>query len=511
MTLPSLRYIVHLNAPGWNVIGGGEPALPGVAIGHNERIAWAFTIVGTDQSDIYVEEIDPQDASRYRVGDAWQPIEVRKQSLAVQGRAEPLEIELRRTRHGPILHEDAVQHRAYALRWVGSEPGTAGYLASLAVDRAQNWQEFRAAAVRWKLPAENLVYADVDGNIGWIAAALTPKRESSDGLLPVPGAASAHEWQRFLDLDELPQEFNPTEHFLITANQNILPPGYLYDVSFEWAPDFRYEQLQSRLEGKSALDLKDFQNMQHDNTSLPGRSLAQLIRGVKFSESALREKAELLGQWDGQMDADSAAAAIFAVWWDELLGEFFRTQVPKELLAAVKSGSGPTVMLAALQKPDKTWFGAHPVQSREKLLRETFTRAVARLEELLSTDADSWTWGRLHRLVLHHPLSKLGPAFAQAFDPRSVPAAGDGYTPNQSRYNQHFEHEHGASYRQLFDLADWDRGLATQTPGQSGQPGSPHYADLLPLWERGEYFPLAFSRAKVEEVASHRLLLVPGR
>jgi penicillin amidase len=133
------------------------------------------------------------------------------------------------------------------------------------------------------------------------------------------------------------------------------------------------------------------------------------------------------------------------------------------------------------------------------------------LERLLSSDSSRWSWGRLHRLALRHPLSKLGPTFAEAFDPPSVPAAGDGYSPNQSRYTEHFEHEHGASYRQLFDLADWDRALATQTPGQSGQPGSPHYADLLPLWERGEYFPLAFSRARVEELARHRLLLVPGR
>ena len=338
MTLPSLRDITHLNAPGWNVIGGGEPALPGVAIGHNERIAWAFTIVGADQSDIYVEELDPQDSNRYRVGEEWQPIEVRKQSLKVHGRPEPLEIELRSTRHGPILYEDAAHHRAYALRRAGSEPGTAGYPASLSLDRAQNWQEFRAAAARWKLPGENLVYADVEGNIGWIAAALAPKCAASDGLLPVPGATRRHERECFLELDELPQEFNPPEHFLLTANQNILPPGYLYDISCEWSPGFRYEQLLSRLEGKSSLDLEDFRSMQHDNTSLPGRSLAKLIRGLKFGDSALAEKAELLRGWDGQMAKDSAAAAIFAVWWDELLDEFFRPHVPKDLLAAVKSG-----------------------------------------------------------------------------------------------------------------------------------------------------------------------------
>ena len=362
ITLPSLRYIVHLNAPGWNVIGGGEPALPGVAIGHNERIAWGTTLVNTDQSDIYVEETNPDAPDQYRVGDTWQKMEVIREKVSVLRQAEPVELELRFTRHGPVIHADRSRQRVFALKWSGSEPGTAGYLGSLSLNRAANHQQFLAAAGRWKLPSANLVYADVDGNIGWIAAALTPKREAGDGLLPVPGAGGQYEWNGFLSVDELPQDFNPAEHYLVTANANILPPGYLYPISYEWAVPFRTEQLREQLEAKSRFHLADFRRMQYDNTTLPGLKLAKLAQGLKFQEPQLQQAAATLAGWDGEMSADSAAATIYAFWWHDLIEEFFRRQLPadtgKELKKFVQSGRGPVVLLSALEKPEKSWFGA---------------------------------------------------------------------------------------------------------------------------------------------------------
>jgi penicillin amidase len=236
ITLPSLRYLVHLHAPGWNVIGSGEPALPGVALGHNQRVAWGFTIVGTDQADVYVEETNPADSAEYRAGDRWEKMKIIREKVAVRGEAQPLEVELRFTRHGPVIHQDARRHRAYALRWAGMEPGGAAYLGSLALDRARSGRELVAALSAWKAPSENVVYADVDGYIGWVAAALTPVRKGWDGLLPVPGARGAFEWQGFLPLGELPQAHNPPAHFIATANHNILPAGYPHALGYEWAP-----------------------------------------------------------------------------------------------------------------------------------------------------------------------------------------------------------------------------------------------------------------------------------
>jgi penicillin amidase len=510
IALPSLRYLVHLNAPGWNVIGSGEPGLPGVAIGHNEHVAWGFTIVGTDQTDLYVEETNPGDPTEYRVGDRWEKMKVVRETVAVRGEERLTELELRFTRHGPVIAEDAKRHRAYALKWTGSEAGGAAYLASLALDRAKNGREFVAALARWKVPSENMVYADVEGNIGWVAAALTPVRKGWDGLLPVPGAKGAYEWQGFLPLGKLPQIHNPATHYVATANHNILPAGYTAEIGYEWAPPYRFARIKERLEAKRKFTREDFQSMQHDATTLPGRTLARLVGIVDMQDQELRPYVELLAGWDGVLSAVSRAGALYGVWLQELLDGFYRPRVPAGLLDFTTARGGVPVMLAALEKPDVAWFGEKPTEGRDRLLRTTFRKAVDRLRKLLPGDEKEWSWGRLHTTTFRHPLASLGPAYAKAFDLGPVPRAGDAHTPNAASHNAKFEHTSGATYRHIFDLADWDRGIATSAPGQSGQPGSPHYGDLLPLWQKGDYFPLAFSRAKVEEVTRHRLRLTPS-
>jgi penicillin amidase len=509
IALPSLRYLVHLNAPGWNVIGSGEPGLPGVAIGHNERVAWGFTIVGTDQADLFVEETNPADATEYRVGDRWEKMKIVREKVTVRGEAQPVEVELRFTSHGPVVHEDAKRHCAYALKWAGSEPGGAAYLGSLALDRAKNGREFVAALKAWKVPSENMVYADVDGNIGWVAAALTPVRKGWDGLLPVPGAKGANEWQGFLPVEELPQSHNPAAHYVATANHNILPAGYQHEIAYEWAPGYRFARIKQRLEGKKRFRLEDFQSIQHDNMTLPGLALARLVKGVDMGDPALKPYVELLAAWDGDLSSGSRAGALYGVWLRELLDGFYRPHVPAGLLEFAGSRGGVPVMLAALEKPDNAWFGDRPEEGRDRLLRTTFRTAVGKLKELLPGDDKEWAWGRLHTTTFRHPLAPLGPEYAKAFDLGPVARPGDAHTPNAGTHNPRFEHTSGATYRHVLDLADWDKGLATSAPGQSGQPGSPHYGDLLPLWQKGEYFPLAFSRARVEQVTRHRLSLRP--
>jgi penicillin amidase len=199
---------------------------------------------------------------------------------------------------------------------------------------------------------------------------------------------------------------------------------------------------------------------------------------------------------------------LYAVWLQDLLDGFYRPHVPAKLLEFVSGRNGIEVMLAALEKPEKVWFGDDPSIKRDELLRTSFAAAVAKVKQLQG-EKKELTWGQLHQTAFHHPLERLGPAYAEAFNLGPVPRPGDGLTPNNASHDAHFHHMSGASYRHVFDLADWDRGVATSTPGQSGQPGSLHYGDLLPLWAEGEYFPLAFSRKKVEEVTKHRLLLKP--
>ncbi len=508
IALPSLRYLAHLHAPGWNVIGSGEPALPGIAIGHNERIAWGFTIVGTDQSDLYVEQTQPGDPRQYRVGDQWQPMQVLQEKLRVRGRTEPVDMELRFTRHGAVIYQDDARNIAIALKWVGSEPGGAAYLGSLSVARAQNRDEFLTALDAWKSPSENFVYADVDGNIGWVAAALTPVRKSWDGLLPVPGVEGRYEWNGFLATKDLPQSFNPAQGWLATANHNILPKDYPHAISYEWAAPHRFLRIEQRLKEKQKFTLEDCQSIQHDATSLPAKALIEVIRAATLPKD-LAPYRDLLVKWDGLLSKESQAGPLYAVWLQELTKAFFDDRLPKDSRTERGDLRNVSMLLSQLAEPDEKIWGSHATQQRDALILKTFTAAIERSEQLLGDDSAKWSWGKLHTVRFEHPLASLGNTYAAAFNLGPVARTGDVHTPNNTRHDENFRQVHGASYRQVFDLADWDRGMVTSVPGQSGQPGSPHYDDLLPLWAEGKYFPLTFSRKKVEEVTRHRLVLQP--
>ena len=221
--LPSLRYAVHLNGPGWNVIGSGEPALPGVAIGHNDRVGWGFTIVQYDLADLVIERTNPENQRQYLFQGEWLDMEIEREEVRIRGRSQPEQVELAFTRNGPVIWADPENDRVVALRWAGQEPGTAGYLGSLALGQVRDWEGFVEAMRAWKVPAENIVYADVDGNIGWVAAGLMPVREGWSGLLPVSGHSGRFSWGEFLDVEDLPQLFNPESGYIATANHNILP------------------------------------------------------------------------------------------------------------------------------------------------------------------------------------------------------------------------------------------------------------------------------------------------
>jgi penicillin amidase len=409
------------------------------------------------------------------------------------------------------MYEDKARHRAYALRWVGSEPGTAGYLASLTLNRVQNWNEFLKALERWKVPSENLVYADVDGNIGWVAAGMAPIRKGWSGLLPVPGAEGKYEWQGFLPVSELPQSFNPPKHFIATANHNILPPGYKQELGYEWADPIRFWRISEALSAaKGKFNVADFERLQHDEVSLPARELTAVLRETKGMKPELRPFVEMLTSWDCNLGKDSAAAALFEIWLTKLPPAIFRRQFSEDTWRAVAGRISPLKTIDALKNPSPQLFGAVDIRGgRDAVLLTSLEEAVKETRERFGDDPSKWRWGKLHIAPFTHPLSTDDERRA-LFNLPSVERGGDGNTVLATS-GPGFRQNHGASFREILDVSDWDRSMATNVPGQSGQPGSKHYGDLLQLWAEGKYFPLLYSEQKVEAMAKQRLTLEPAR
>jgi penicillin amidase len=497
---PSLRYLAHLVAPGWNVIGAVTPWFPGVAIGHNERIGWGLTIFRIDAQDLVVLETDPADPRRYASGEGFERMRVARESIRVRG-GEPVAVELRWSEHGPVVHEDPARNLAFALRWTGSEPGTAGYLAALALDRAQSWEEFRSALRRWKLPGENFVYADIDGNIGYQAAGLTPRRAPGSGLLP-QAAAHAGRFEGWLDLDDLPRVVNPENDMVITANHNVLPVDYAHVVGYEWVERWRLGRIAEVLSEERVFSLEDFTALQQDVKALPAAELVPMLLALDLArDSQARRARDLFVGWNQQLTRESAAAALFAVWQQQLERRAFERVCGGAALELDprQFSIAPRVLLGLLGPP-----GAE----REALVRRALDDALALLSERLGSDPAKWRWGDLHGATFHHPLA-TSDARRALLDRGPIPRPGYAHTVNNTRGGD-FRQDGGASFRMVLDLADWDRSVATSAPGQSGQPGSPHFDDLIEGWDQGRYFPLAFSRAKVEELAEARLVLEPA-
>ena len=314
LSAPSLRYWVHLVAPGWNVIGGGEPALPGVSVGHNESGAWGLTIFGTNSEDLYVYDTNPANPSEYKYAGGWEAMKVIRESIAVKGEA-PRAVELKYTRHGPVVFKDTHHHKAYAVRAAWRETGGAPYLASLRMDQSHNWQEFEEACSYSRIPAENMVWADREGNIGYQAVAIAPRRPNWSGLVPVPGDGR-YEWNGYLPIKDLPHVFNPEKGFYNTSNDYQIPSGWPHRdaLHYVWADPYRGQRVAEFLGSGRKFAVADMVQLQNSDLSLPARSLVPLLRGIEMPDAVTQQAASRLLDWDYVLDKDSVEAGIYEMW-----------------------------------------------------------------------------------------------------------------------------------------------------------------------------------------------------
>ncbi|RJL20164.1 penicillin acylase family protein [Bailinhaonella thermotolerans] len=497
---PALRYVAHLSAPGLDVIGAGEPALPGISMGHNGRAAFALTVFGADQEDLQVYRLHPDDSGRYLYRGRWVPFTTVREELPVAGEA-ARQVTLTFSRHGPVLKVDETRKLAYGLRTAWSEPGTAPYLVGLDAMTAKSFAEFAAKARRWAAPPENLVYADTSGAIGWVPGALVPRRPRHDGLLPVPGDGR-YEWAGFHDGAELPRVSDPESGFVASANEYNMPPGHPVRVGYEWEAAARRDRIADVLSGSARHTPAGMARLQRDQVDGYARRIVAVLRDIQAGDdpetaAALRH----LRGYDGTASADSPGAALFEPWLSGHLAPAFLSELVSPAVAARVPRADVRQVIDALERPDR-WFGAGGAEARDRLVRRTLRAAYLEVRGRLGDDPAAWRWGDLHHALFPHALGRhVGP----------FPRGGSASTVDASTYLRGaYRSLIGAPYRMVLDVGRWDESTFVSAPGQSGDPASPHYSDLAAAWRSGAQVPLLYSPAAVARNTESVITLVPA-
>lgn len=514
-SVPSLRYWVHLHAPGWNVVGAGEPSLPGVSIGHNDVAAWGLTIFETDNEDLYVYETNPTQPHQYKYQGKWENLTQRQDTIHVANAPDQI-VTLKYTRHGPVVYEDLKNKRLYAVRAGWREVGCAPYLASLRMNQARTWAEFRQACTHSRIPGENMVYADRNGHIGWQAVGISPIRKNWNGLLPVPGDGR-YEWAGYLPIEQLPHKTDPAEGYVVTANNNLTPTDFPHRnaIGWVWANPVRAHRIEEVLTAGRRLSLQDFAALQADYHSGTAQTLVGLLKSRWHSPRAtadtppnLQKATELLFGWNHQLAPESIAATIYTTWEESLETALYRQFVPKNIQPYFRSL--PTKRLVDWLVTPRPELGPDPIKARDELLVATLVSSLDTLTKRLGTDMTKWQYGqpKNKHITLTHALSEWVDNTQRArLNLGPLPRGGYGETVNNTGGN--LNQEHGASFRILIDTEDWDKTLGINSPGQSANPDDPHYRDLFELWAANGYFPVYFSKEKIQATADRTWQLLP--
>ncbi|MBC7264901.1 MAG: penicillin acylase family protein [Chloroflexi bacterium] len=512
---PSIWYEVHLVGGGLDVIGASFPGVPLVIIGHNQNIAWGVTNVGPDVQDLYIEKINPDNPNQYEYKGRWEDMQVIREEILVKGRSEPEILNVRVTRHGPIMSPVVgVEDQALALRWTALEGGML-FKSVMMLNYAGNWEEFRQALRYWAVPSQNFVYADRQGNIGYQTPGNIPIRAQGQGLVSVPGWTGEYEWTGYIPFEELPSVYNPPNHYIVTANNKVVPDYYPYFISAEWAAPWRAMRIESQIRGRSGLTIRDMRDIQADTYSIPGSIITPYILQLK-PEGWLEERAMAeLAKWDYRDEIDSIGASIFAATFYFLARNTFADELGLDPTASY-TGSGDMtsrVLVMLMEQPDSHWWDntATPaVEKRDDILHQSFAQALELLGRRYGDMPSEWRWGRLHTANFNHVVGSVKP-LNLLFNIEGVRARGSGFTPCAAGFdwNDPFEVRVLASYRQIIDLSNLNASVSAHTVGQSGQPLHAHWGDQVKLWQAVEHHPMLYDRAVIEQDREGLLVLTP--
>ena len=520
-SLPILWYLVRIDTPDVHLAGVTTPGVPLVVLGHNDRIAWSMTTTGGDVEDLFVETLDPDDPERYLTPEGPRPFRTRTEIIGVRG-AEPETLVVRETRHGPVISdvvEDAKKAAArgsvlaLAATWLDPENRIAE--AVFHIDKARNWDDFTAALKDFNAPEQNLLYADVDGHIGFYAAGDVPIRKAGDGRFPVEGASGAHDWNGKIPFAELPHGLDPPSGHFTNANNKVTPPSYPYAITRDgWDVPYRAERIEELLAGTPKATLDGFADMQADDLSLAARQLLPALLDVDPADEEARAALERMKHWDGVMDRARGEPLIFTAWLAELTRGLFQARLGESFRAFY--GERPE-LIGEIFSRHPAWCTPPGAAAQAGDCRAAsgaaFARALAWLKEHYGGDASLWRWGDAHQAQFVNKVFEHVPLLGPLIDVH-LPVGGGNFTLNRGGFALNnarapFADIHGAGFRALYDLKNLDRSRFMIATGQSGNPFSSHFSDLVRRWRDFDYLTLAGSRDALIAQGAERLILMP--
>jgi penicillin amidase len=543
--MPSIWYQAHLECKpvsdecSYNVAGFSFAGVPGIVVGHNDRIAWGVTNVGPDVMDLYIERVNPDNPNQYEVNGEWVDFETRKETIEVVG-GDPLEISIRLTRHGPVISEsygrlkdentnddpdfipfkervgvELPEQYVIALKWTALVPSTP-FQAIWGFNRAQNWEDFREAAKHFHVPAQNLLYADVDGNIGYQMPGDIPVRANGDGTLPVPGWTNEYEWTGYIPFEELPYTFNPPEGYIVTANNRCQPWDYPYLITRDWDYGFRAQRIVDMItSAPGKIDIAYFQSMQGDTFDANALTYVPLLLQLDELSNGEVQAQNLLKDWDFQSRGDSAAAAVFNAFWRHLLQNTFNDDLPEERYYPQGSSRWNEVM-RELDESSAWWDDKTTTdvkETRNQILRKSFEQGIAELEDMFGRDPAKWNWGDMHAATFRN--GTLGesrvPPIEALFNRGPFPTGGGESIVNATGWSIQDGYATSTlpSLRMIVDLGNLSNSVTVHTTGQSGHAYHPHYADMASLWARLEYYSMQWDEGTITSQAEGHLVLTP--
>ncbi len=530
LTIPGVWYENHLECPTLTVSGASFAGSPGVIIGHNAQIAWGLTNAMTDVQDLFVERPHPDDPHSFQHNDEWESATVLREEIGVRRADQPHVEEVVITRHGPLINRLIGERAtvALALQWSGFLPGHM-IRAIVALNRARNWGEFNAALDDWSVPVQNFTFADVDGNIGYRLGGRTPMRAGGLGMVPAPGWRDDHEWHGMIPAAELPRLYNPPSGLIVTANNKIVGDDYPHFLGVEWFPGWRARRIEEMIKAKKRLNSRDMERIQLDTTSLYAELLTPWLTAIDADDPYVKIAVNNLRSWGHSMEADSAAALVFhytkltllEMVFGDKLGPIFNDYKgmafsPLTLSTGFAHRADTRLLELLRSEEESVWYtemATGRLRRRDELVSEALARAVKRIRKEVNPTPRQWAWGRMHQVRYNHPMGSVR-ILRGFFNRGPFPIGGDDTTPNQAAYAPQMPPglaQVVASYRQIYEVGNWDAARTVTTAGQSGHPLSDNYVDQMPMWLEGMYHPMPWSRAAVETATQQRLVLEPSK